>query len=107
MLGYFSTLWSSQPNDLVSDLTHALYLLLFMIMYRSMVQGHRRRAMGRGHRNHSAGSAGFLTVNTQPTPSNRLTDGFSAHRLTLSIWRAISVLGIFMCLIIMRNTGAR
>ncbi|MGL9723671.1 O-antigen ligase family protein [Sodalis sp. (in: enterobacteria)] len=111
MLGYFclTTLWSAQPNDLVSDLTHALYLLLFMIMYRSMVlQGHRSIALW-------AVAAGmmvlvaltFLTVNTQTILSNRLTDGFFGAPANVIDLAGYFALGIFMCLIIMRDTGAR
>ncbi|MFT4465962.1 MAG: hypothetical protein ACMX3H_16770 [Sodalis sp. (in: enterobacteria)] len=110
MLGYFclSTLWSAQPKDLISELTHALYLLLFIAMYRSMaLQGLRSIALW-------AVAAGmmvlvaltFFTVNIQTILNNRLTDGFFGAPTNVIDLAGYFALGILMCLIIMRDTGA-
>ncbi|MGP4123699.1 MAG: O-antigen ligase family protein [Sodalis sp. (in: enterobacteria)] len=111
MLGYFclTTLWSAQLKDLIYELTHALYLLLFIVMYRAMVlRGRRLIALW-------AVAAGmialvtltFFTVNTQTLLSNRLMDGFSGAPTNVIDLAGYFSLGILMCLIIMRDTAIR
>ncbi|WP_204376366.1 O-antigen ligase family protein, partial [Sodalis-like endosymbiont of Proechinophthirus fluctus] len=111
MLGYFclSTLWSAQPVNLISELTHALYLLLFIVMYRSIaLQGLRLIALW-------AVAAGmmvivaltFFTVNTQTILNNRLTDGFFGAPTNVIDLAGYFALGILMFLIIMRDMDMR
>lgn len=111
MLGYFclTTLWSAHPRALVSELTHSLYLLLFILMFRLMaLQGLRPIALW-------AVAAGimvlvvltFFTVNTKTILSDRMTNGFFGAPPNVIDLAGYFALGIFMCLIIMRDTGAR
>ncbi|OZI15461.1 lipopolysaccharide biosynthesis protein [Sodalis-like symbiont of Philaenus spumarius] len=111
MLGYFclTTLWSSHPQTLISDLTHALYLLLFFLMFRLMaLQGRRTIALW-------AVAAGmmvlvvltFFTVDPQTMLSHRMTDGFVGAPPNVIDLAGYFALGIFLCLILMRDTGSR
>ncbi|BAE75473.1 putative lipid A core:surface polymer ligase [Sodalis glossinidius str. 'morsitans'] len=111
MLGYFclTTLWSPHPQTLISDLTHALYLLLFLLMFRLMtLQGRRSIALW------AVASGGmvlvvltFLTVDPKTMLSHRMTDGFFGAPPNVIDLAGYFALGIFMCLILIRDTGAR
>lgn len=102
-----SNLWAVHPGSIASDLTHSLYLLMFMLLFRQMViQGRRTLAL-------SSVAAGmvvlllltFALVDTPTLLTGRLEHGFFAAPENVIDLAGFFAIGLFLCLILIRDTG--
>ncbi|WP_213992473.1 O-antigen ligase family protein [Sodalis sp. dw_96] len=102
-----STLWSDNPRDFTSAVTHSLYLLAFLFIYRQIcLNGKKNGAL-------LFALAGILVllflifycVDKPTILTNRLTVSFFASPSNVIDLAGYFCLGIFLCLITIRDTN--
>ncbi|UDG80106.1 O-antigen ligase family protein [Candidatus Steffania adelgidicola] len=111
MLGYFSltTLYPFNFQLFLSEIIHALYLLLFILMFRIMTLYGRRLSVLWAMASGMLTLVGltFFSINLNTILSNRMQDGFFGAPSNVIDLAGYFSLGIFVFLIIIRETGIR